>query len=150
MAPDWLRKAIADAEREGRILADTGVRASALAGPPARPVAGVKLSEAEFQGRVIDLARALGWRVAHFRAVRVQRRDGTTFHETPVAADGKGFPDLELVKDRLVKVELKVPPNEPTAEQQDWLAAYKRAGVEAYVLYPADWEKLVRILGGKT
>jgi len=49
------------------------------------------ISEADFQTRVIDLARQLGWRVAHFRKTRVQRKDGSTFWETPVAADGKGF-----------------------------------------------------------
>lgn len=103
-------------------------------------------SEAQFQARVIDLAHALGWRVAHFRRVRVQRQNGKTYWETPVAADGKGFLDLELVRERIVKVELKVGANKPTPEQLEWLAAYKAAGVECHVWYPKDWPEIVAVL----
>lgn len=97
--------------------------------------------EAEFQEQVIGLARANGWRVAHFRAVRVQRKNGQVYHETPVAADGAGFPDLILVRrGRLIVAELKVGANTTTAEQDAWLAAFKAAGAETYVWYPLDWK----------
>jgi hypothetical protein len=106
-------------------------------------------SEQTFQCDVIDLARSLGWRVAHFRRVCVMRRDGSFFWETPVAANGKGFPDLELVRERLVKVELKIGKNKATAEQKEWLRAYSNAGVEWYVWRPVDWPIIVETLTKK-
>jgi hypothetical protein len=51
-------------------------------------------SEAQFQQQVIDLARLCGYRVAHFRTVRVQRKGGSVYYTTPVQADGAGWPDL--------------------------------------------------------
>lgn len=47
------------------------------------------ISEAELQSAVIELARTLGYRVAHFRAARTAQG-----WRTPVEADGAGFPDL--------------------------------------------------------
>jgi hypothetical protein len=108
-----------------------------------------KIFEAEFQAQVVALARLSGWRVAHFRKVRVRRADGSTYWETPVAADGKGFLDLELVhprRKRFLKVECKVPPNRPTPEQLEWLAAYEAAGIDARVWYPADWPEIESVL----
>ncbi|WP_346927547.1 hypothetical protein, partial [uncultured Arthrobacter sp.] len=65
------------------------------------------MSERELQDAVIELARLLGWRVAHFRPARV-RRGGREIYETPVAADGKGWPDLVLVRgSRLIFAEMK-------------------------------------------
>lgn len=107
------------------------------------------LSENDFQDCFIDLAHSLRWRVAHFRKVRVQRKDGSTFWETPVAADGKGFLDTELVRERLIKVELKVGRNTPTEEQEAWIAAYEEAGIEHYVWYPKDWPDIVKTLTRK-
>lgn len=106
------------------------------------------ISEAEFQEQVIQFAKLHGWRVAHFRKVRVQRANGSVYWETPVAADGKGFLDLELVKDRLVKAELKVGHNKMTIEQEGWINAYWNAGIEAYVWFPKDWTQIEHILGG--
>ena len=47
------------------------------------------MSERELQDAVIQLARLLGWRVAHFRPAMTTRG-----WRTPVSADGAGFPDL--------------------------------------------------------
>jgi hypothetical protein len=52
-------------------------------------------TEREFQRQVIDLARLLGWRCAHFRPGRTARG-----WRTPVQADGAGFPDLQPVRAR--------------------------------------------------
>lgn len=137
MEPDWLKKARA----EGRIT-EKGINHDALlpthASPAIVPGYFDGASEAEFQKFVIDFAKARGWKVAHFRKVRVQRKGGEVYWETPVAADGKGFLDLELVRERIVKVELKVPPNTTTVEQKTWIDAYLKAGVEVYVWYPCD------------
>jgi len=138
-------EALAKMTAEGRV---TGVAVNAAALGTPGPFPDLKgESEAEFQKRFVAFARSLGWaRIAHFRKVRVQRKGGGTYWETPVAEDGKGFLDLELVRDRLVKVELKVGRNKPTPEQEEWLAAYRAAGVECHVFYPKDWELITEVL----
>jgi len=55
-----------------------------------------KLTEAQWQRQVIQMARALGWIVAHFRPSLNQRGRW----QTAVAGDGAGFPDLVLVNER--------------------------------------------------
>ncbi len=98
------------------------------------------ISEKEFQSQVITYAKLRQWKVASFRKVRVQRNDGSTYWETPVAADGAGWPDLVLTRGkRKLAVELKVPPNKPTAEQVEWLASLRATGDETYIWYPKDW-----------
>jgi hypothetical protein len=110
-------------------------------------MARAELSEADFMDQVIRYARLMGWRVAHFRKVRVQRGNGSVYWETPVAADGKGFLDLVLVRDRVVVVELKVGTNKPTREQDEWITAWTRAGVETYVWKPSMWAEIEKVLG---
>lgn len=105
-----------------------------------RHVAPRKQSEADFQAGVIDLARIYGWRVAHFRAARQQ--DGAW--RTPVAADGKGFPDLVLVHPQrgVLFRELKTDVGHVTAEQEAWLDRLAGAGCDAKVWRPADWPEI--------
>jgi hypothetical protein len=99
--------------------------------------------EASFQTAVLDLALHCGWRRAHFRASR-------TAHgwRTAVAGDGKGFPDLVMIRrGRLIIAELKVPPNSLTPEQEAWLAAWREVeGAEVYVWTPDDFEAIRGIL----
>jgi hypothetical protein len=106
-------------------------------------------SEAEFQRGVVALARRCGFqKVAHFRKVRVQRKDGSVYWETPVAEDGKGFLDLMLVKPgRIVCPELKFGRNKPTPEQEAWHDLLRTVpGVEAYFWWPAQWAAIVAVL----
>ena len=98
-------------------------------------------NEEAFQRLVIEAARYLQWRVAHFRKVRVARPDGSTYWQTPVQADGEGFPDLILVhraSGRIIAAELKMPGNKPTKEQKLWLALFGKQA-ESYLWYPDDW-----------
>lgn len=96
--------------------------------------------EEAFQRQVIQLAKLLGWRVAHFRTVAIAKPDGSVRYATPVQADGAGFPDLILIKGRrLVVWELKIPPNTVTPEQIEWLLAFRAAGAQAGVMTPEDW-----------
>lgn len=100
--------------------------------------------------QVIDLAHLLGWKCAHFRSVRVQRRDGSVFYQTPVQADGTGFVDLVLVhpdKRRTLFCELKSDKGKPSPEQQEWLnwlAADNEN--EVYLWAPADWPEIEEVL----
>jgi hypothetical protein len=76
------------------------------------------MTEKELQAAVIELAQTLGWKVAHFRPAMNARGDW----RTPVAADGKGFPDLVMVsKHALLFIELKSAKGRVSPEQRDWL-----------------------------
>lgn len=104
-------------------------------------IAQVPLTEAQLQAAVIDTARMFGWRVAHFRPAKTSKG-----WRTPVAADGKGFPDLVLVHQetgRLIFAELKSDRGKPTPEQEQWLIALETTDAEVYVWSPADWPKLI-------
>lgn len=98
--------------------------------------------EEEFQKAVIKYAQLRGWRVAHFRPALTA--DGRWI--TPVAADGKGFLDLLMVRERLVVAELKAGDNKLTKEQTEWFKAWQRVKAECYVWYPKDLDNIHRIL----
>lgn len=101
-------------------------------------------TEAEFQASVIEYAHVNSWVVAHFRPGRTA--DGGW--RTPVAADGKGFPDLVLVRERVVFAELKSATGRLTHDQRAWAEWLGRAAAEHYVWSPDDWPAIERILGG--
>jgi hypothetical protein len=94
------------------------------------------VSEKDFQRLVVTFAQRKGWRVAHFRT----SMNASGHYMTAVAADGKGFPDLCLVRDRIVFAELKHGKNTPTEEQWAWLLGINDAGGEAWVWRLADWD----------
>jgi len=87
------------------------------------------MTEPQFQTGIIELARLLGYRVAHFRPAK-------TAHgwRTAVAADGKGYPDLTMAKPgRLIFAECKSAARRLTEEQRAWTAVLGAAGAEVYV-----------------
>ena len=100
--------------------------------------------EEAFLRQVLDLALICGWRRAHFRPARTANG-----FRTAVQGDGKGFPDLFLVrattKSKLV-AELKIPPNVCTPEQTAWLEDSEAVGIPAFVWTPADWCKIESVL----
>jgi hypothetical protein len=87
----------------------------------------------ELQHAVIDCAHRFGWRVAHTPPIK-----GEHGWRTAVAADGKGFPDLLLVRERVIVAEIKGT-DRLSPEQNDWLSAFRMAGVPAYVWTPKEW-----------
>lgn len=97
--------------------------------------------EAAFQAAVIELAQMLGWNVAHFRAART--KDGW---RTPVAADGAGWPDLVLVRDRVIFAECKTQCGQLSLKQVAWFRKLDRANAESYVWRPSDWDEIQTIL----
>lgn len=99
----------------------------------------LKMSEDQLQDAVIEMAHRFKWRVAHFRPVRIQRRDGSVYYQTPVQADGAGFPDLVLVRDRVLWVELKSEEGRLSVEQQDWMFALGAADQERHIWRPVHW-----------
>jgi hypothetical protein len=104
------------------------------------------MSEADFQKIVIALARSRGWLVCHFRTSRNVRKDGTVHYETAVQGDGAGFPDLVLVRDRLVLVELKADGGRLREEQHRWLEALGKANVEHHVWRPSQMAEIEGVL----
>ena len=116
-------------------------------------------SEADFQQAVIDAARYCGWLCSHFRPARTEKG-----WRTPVAADGMGFPDLVLVRDRVLFVELKTDTGKLSAEQAIWRSMIEAAlsswlyscaqgdvfevlPFEHFVWRPRDWTQIREVLG---
>lgn len=105
-----------------------------------------RITEAEFLDQVIKFAKLHGWRVTHFRTVRVQRKDGTVYYQTPVQADGAGFVDLLLARERVVYAEVKTDKGRLESKQRDWMEILKETGQEVYVWRPRDWTDIQKCL----
>ena len=87
--------------------------------------------EREFQTTVLQLAETLHWRAYHTHDSRRSQ---------------PGFPDLVLVRERVIFVELKRDGQKPSANQVVWLNDLARAGAEVYLWTPADWQEIASIL----
>ena len=109
------------------------------------------LSEKDFLKQIIALAQTLGWSCAHFKTAHIQRGDGSNYYATPVQADGKGFPDLVLLRPpRLLFIELKTDRGRPTPGQCKWQTELNSIpGVHAFMFRPSDWDRLVSLLSEK-
>lgn len=107
------------------------------------------ISETAWQETVIEAAHLHGWLVAHFRPVRIQREDGSVYYATPVAADGKGWPDLVLVRagHAPIYVELKTDVGTLSPEQKMWARALRAADADYRIWRPGDsWEAIEGVL----
>jgi len=99
------------------------------------------VSEAVFLKQVIDLARWRGWLVNHQRPAMTKQG-----WRTAISGDA-GFPDLVMLRSgRAIFAELKSAKGRVTPEQETWLCAAKRAGLESYVWFPKDIDEIERIL----
>ena len=119
------------------------------------------MTEADFQRTVIEAAQMHRWRVAHFRPAKTEKG-----WRTAVAADGAGFPDLVLVRDRVLFVELKTDTGKLRPDQDAWGAAIRNAAAEVAYSYdlrigdlhpfsyhlwrPKDWPVISVILQQRT
>lgn len=93
------------------------------------------MNETELQDNVIEAAHLYQWRVAHFRPALTAKG-----WRTPVSADGKGFPDLVLLRrERCLVVELKGDDGRLAPDQDDWLRAFIAAGINAALWTPKEW-----------
>lgn len=104
------------------------------------------MTEAELQAAVIELAKVYGWTVAHFRPAQTSKG-----WRTPVAADGKGFPDLVLVHPHpmwggVLFRELKSQRGKLAPEQERWGTTLTEAGGDWAVWRPSDWDRIVKRL----
>ena len=103
------------------------------------------MTEAEYQSRIVDSARLLGWRIHHCRPLA---RAGGSFH-TPITGHA-GFPDLVLVRQRdgrLLLLEVKSEDGRLTNEQREWMRAWQQVPcAEVYVARPSNWDFIWRLL----
>ncbi len=88
-------------------------------------------SEKEFQSDVLRFAKRNGWLAYHT-------------HDSRKSA--KGFPDLVLVRERLLFAELKTSTGKTTPEQDKWIEAIRLSGAAAHVWKPENWPEIVEIL----
>lgn len=93
------------------------------------------MTEREFQQTVVDMARLLGWKVYHTHDSRRSE---------------PGFPDLCLVRDRIVWLELKTESGRVSPEQASWIAALNAAGGTALVVRPSDLSRVEAALKKRT
>jgi len=96
------------------------------------------MKEKELEDAVIDCLHRSGWMVAHFSPAPMHTRGGVVWR-TPFKADGKGFPDLVAVRERLLVAELKISGNPLTKEQREWEDWLDRANVEHWVWTEKEW-----------
>ena len=88
-------------------------------------------NEKAFQASVIEAGKQLGWFAYHTY---------NSFRSTP------GFPDLVLVRERVIFAELKMPKGKVTAAQQVWRERLETAAAEYYLWRPEDWDQILIIL----
>lgn len=108
-----------------------------------RVLPNIEPSEKVFTEQVLELLEVFGWRRVHFRPAVVRSGKWATHGSGDVA----GWPDVFAVRGRrLVALELKVGKGRTTVAQDDWLDALGHAGVEAHVVRPSDWDRIVEML----
>lgn len=88
-------------------------------------------SESVFQRWVERLAALRGW---------------VSFHDRDSRRNMAGLPDLLLIRERVVWMELKSSRGKLRPEQEAFIAALRAAGQEVYVMFPADIDRIEEIL----
>lgn len=89
------------------------------------------VTERAFQAQVISMAKMLGWMVYHTHDSRRSE---------------PGFPDLVLVRERIIYAELKTDKGRQSPEQLIWLSKLNQAGAETYLWRPRDWDEIEKRL----
>lgn len=89
------------------------------------------VTEKEWQSRVTDFASLRGWR---------------WWHAYDARRSNPGFPDLVLVRDRVIFAELKTQRGRIGTAQASWLLGLRAAGATAVVWRPSDWPEVQEVL----
>jgi spermidine/putrescine-binding protein len=89
------------------------------------------VKEKDWLAQVRQLARLHGWRVFHAY--------------DPILTD-PGFPDLVLVRERVIFAELKGPRGRVSERQWEWIDALMAAGAEVYIWHPDDIDEVIETL----
>ena len=104
-------------------------------------------TERQFQDKVIAMAIMYGWKAHHVRPGMNSKGRWMTHVQGHI-----GFPDLVLAHQSrgIIYAELKTDTGRCSTEQLDWLQVLNDAGAECYVWRPADFQYIVKRLGGQT
>lgn len=128
-----VQAAIERAEREGRVhdpAADLARKAAEEAAANPDPAEEAQ-SEKAFQADIVKFAEKQGW---------------TCYHTYNSRKSQEGYPDLTLVRERVVWIEAKTETGVVSAAQQTWHELLNAAGQEAYIFRPKDWPQIVEVL----
>lgn len=108
--------------------------------------AGVRVTEKAFAQQVVELASVYGWLVFRDLATNAHRRCpkcGQTIHGP---RNPPGYPDLTLVRERVIFAELKVGKGRLSPHQVAWRNRLLEAGAEWRIWYPEDLQEIVDTL----
>lgn len=98
--------------------------------------------EEDFQRAITDLAEVCGWEWIHHRPARTSKG-----WRTPVeGSHARGFPDLVLVRDRVLFVEVKSERGRLSTAQRWWFERLHEAGQDVRVWRPSAWTEVVATL----
>jgi hypothetical protein len=109
-----------------------------------------EMTEAAFRRRVLYRARKYGWTCLYVQRAVVGGTEDAPIIRTPTGKDGKGFPDLLLVKAGRTPIfaELKKELGRPSDEQWEWLDLLISAGQNAVVWRPSQLKDIEVVLRG--
>jgi hypothetical protein len=88
-------------------------------------------SERQFQAWVESRAAERGW---------------IAFHDHDSRRNAAGFPDLLLIRERVVWLELKWGRGKVRPKQEEFIAALRAAGQEVHVYWPKDIPRILEVL----
>lgn len=90
-------------------------------------------TEAAWKSKVTQAARLCGW---------------LTYHTYDSRRSDEGFPDLVLVRERVIFAELKTNAKQSKLSNMQvvWKQSLEDAGAEIYVWRPADWDEITKLL----
>lgn len=91
-------------------------------------------SEATWQKQVEQLAAEYGW---------------ICWHDHDSRRNDAGFPDLLLIRERVVFIECKTETGRLSQAQSAFLAGLRAAGQEVYVMRPSDVGHLLQVLADR-
>ena len=90
------------------------------------------IKESDWQQQVLDTAHENGWIAFHTQA--------------SIRSTGPGFPDLILIRERILYVELKAEIGQLAEHQEEWKIAIQNADGEYHLWRPSDWDSVQQIL----
>ena len=93
------------------------------------------LSEKEWQRQIVELAKTVGFALIYH-----------TYRSERSAA---GYPDLVLVRERQVVIEVKRETGKPSPDQCRWLQGLLAADIETYLVRPSDLPELGVVLAAR-
>jgi VRR-NUC domain len=106
--------------------------------------------EAAWQQTVIDLATLYRWLILRNNDARREVTTPDGDHKLVGDTDAAGQPDLILIRERVVWVELKAAGGRLRPAQKRVLEALRQAGQEVYVFRPDDFEQVKEVLTCRT